>query len=177
MKYHPWCRELHDTQSPYSYAMKGAQLGVTEVAINRTLYTIDRLKRNVLYVLPTALNAADFSKSRFKPAIDESEYLTSIFTDTNTVGLKQAGPTSLFIRGSKGDSNLKSVPASELILDELDEMDQAAIWLALERLSGQLHKRVWGISTPTIPNHGIHKLFMGSTEEQFVFKCPCCSRR
>lgn len=176
-KYHPWVGELHDTWAPFNYCMKGAQLGVTEVAINRTLYTIDRLKRNVLYVLPTQLNAADFSKSRFGPAIAESDYLASMFTDTNSVGLKQAGPTSLYIRGSKGDSNLKSVPASELILDELDEMDQRAIWLSLERLSGQIHKHVWGISTPTIPNFGIHKLFLGSTEEYFVFKCPSCSRQ
>src|SRR5437016_572803 len=58
-KFHPWVRELHDSWASFNWAMKGAQLGVTEVAINRALYTIDRLKRDVLYVLPTALNASD----------------------------------------------------------------------------------------------------------------------
>ncbi len=56
-------------------------------------------------------------------------------------------------------------------------MDQRAIWLALERLSGQIHKFVFSLSTPTIPNFGIHKLFLQGTQEHFYFKCPRCGRR
>lgn len=176
--YHPWVREMHDSRAGFNYAMKGAQLGVTEVAINRAFYVLDQLKRDVLYVLPTAINASDFSKARFGPALRNSPYLANLFTDTNTVNLKQAGINNLYIRGSRGDSNLKSIPVSELILDEVDEMDQKQIWLALERLSGQPsgHRFVWGISTPTIPNYGIHKLYQSSTQEHFVFECPSCSR-
>lgn len=176
-KYHPWVREILDSKAPFNYAMKGAQLGVTEVAINRALYVLDRLQRDVLYVLPTSLNASDFSKARFNAALNLSPYLKSIFCDTDTVNLKRTATNSLYIRGSRGDSNLKSIPVSDLILDEVDEMDQKQIWLALERLSGQLEKHVWAISTPTIPNYGIHKLFLTSTQEHFVFKCPHCGRR
>ena len=175
-KYHPWVKEIHDSKAPFNYAMKGAQLGVTEVAINRAFYTIDQMKRDVLYVLPTSLNASDFAKSRFNTALNESPYLKSIFTDTNSIALKQAGSNTLYIRGSRGDSNLKSIPVSELILDEVDEMDQKQIWLALERLSGNKIKNVLGISTPTIPERGIHKLYKDSTHETFNFKCPGCSR-
>jgi hypothetical protein len=175
-KYHPWVKELHDTWATFNYVMKGAQLGVTEVAINRALYTIDKMKRDVLYVLPTAKNASKFSKSRFGNALALSPYIKAMFTDTNSVDLKQAGQNCLYINGSRGDSNLKSIPASELILDEVDEMEAKQIWLALERLSGQLTKHVWGISTPTIPNFGIHKLYLGSTQEHFTFKCPCCGK-
>ena len=138
---------------------------------------LDQLRRDVLYVLPTALNASDFSKARFATALKHSPHLASIFTDTNTVNLKQAGTCNLYIRGSRGDSNLKSIPVSEMILDEVDEMDQKQIWLALERLSGQQRKTVWSISTPTIPNYGVHKLFQQSTQEHFIFECPCCSRQ
>ena len=137
---------------------------------------LDQLKRDVLYVMPTSLNASDFSKARFSGALNLSPYLKSMFTDTNTVGLKSTGVNSLYIRGSRGDSNLKSIPVSELILDEVDEMDQKAIYLALERLSGQVHKHVVAISTPTIPKYGIHKLYLSSTQEHFFFKCPCCGR-
>ena len=116
--------------------MKGAQLGVTEAAINRALYTIDKLKRDVLYVLPTAGDASDFSKARFGSALDNSLYLKSIFTDTNAVNIKRASANTLYIRGSRGHGGLKSVPVSELILDELDEMDQGRLWLAKERAVG-----------------------------------------
>jgi hypothetical protein len=175
-KYHPWVRDMLNSDAPFNYSMKGAQLGVTEVVINRALYTIDRLKRDVLYVLPTTGVAQDFSRSRFKPALDLSPYLKSIFTDTNTVGLKQAGNTNLYIRGSRGESNLVSIPASVLILDEVDRMDQEKVWLAYERLSGQLRKEIWGVSTPTLPNYGIHKLFQTSTQEHYYFPCPSCRK-
>ena len=174
--YHPWVREMLDSTAPFNYAMKAAQLGITEVAINRALYVLDRLHRDVLYVLPTALNASDFSKARFGSTLHLSPHIKSMFTATDTVNLKQAGANTLYIRGSRGDSNLKSIPVSELILDEVDEMDQKQIWLALERLSGHLEKFVWGISTPTIPNYGIHKLYLTSTQEHFVFQCPRCDR-
>jgi len=175
-KYHPWVRQILDSNAQFNYAMKGAQLGVTEVAINRALYVLDRMQRDVLYVLPTSLNASDFSKARFNAALNLSPYLKSIFTDTDTVNLKRTATNSLYIRGSRGDSNLKSIPVSDLILDEVDEMDQKQIWLALERLSGQLEKHVWAISTPTIPNYGIHKLFLTSTQEHFLFQCPHCGQ-
>lgn len=175
-KYHPWCKEIHDSSASFNTIMKAAQLGLTEVAINVAFFTVDVKKRDVLYVLPTALNASDFSKSRFNTALLHSPYLKELFTDTNTVGLKQAGGVNLYIRGSRGDSNLKSIPVSVLILDEADEMDQKQIWLALERLSGQLHKFVFSLSTPTIPNFGIHKLYLQGTQEHYYFKCPRCGR-
>jgi len=83
---------------------------------------------------------------------------------------------SLYIRGSRGDSNLKSIPIAVLILDELDEMDEKQIWLALERLSGHKEKSVWSISTPTIPKRGVHKMFLQGTQEHYMFKCPHCGR-
>lgn len=175
-KYHPWCKDVHDSSAEFNSTMKAAQMGLTEVAINLAFYTVDILKRDVLYVLPTALNASDFSKSRFNTALLYSPYLKELFTDTNTVGLKQAGGVNLYIRGSRGDSNLKSIPVSVLVLDEADEMDQRAVWLALERLSGQLHKTVHSLSTPTIPQFGIHKLYLQGTQEHFYFKCPRCGR-
>jgi hypothetical protein len=175
-KHHPWVKEMHNSKAPFNYAMKGAQLGVTEILINLAFYTLDQLHRDVLYVLPTTKNSSDFSKSRFSPALKNSPYLASLFTDINSIELKQAGSNTLYIRGSRGDSNLKSIPVSVLLMDEVDEMSQRAISLALERLSGSLFKSVWGISTPTVPNFGIDKLYRSSTQEHFTFKCPCCGR-
>ncbi len=175
-RYHPWCRELHDSKAQWNVSMKSAQAGFTEVGINITLYTIDVLKQNVLYVLPTLGEASDFSRTRFNPALNLSPYLKDVFTDANNVGLKMAGNTALYIRGSRGDSNLKSIPVSTLILDELDEMDQSQIELAIQRLSGQLEKKVWYISTPTIPTHGVSLEYAKSTQEHFYFTCPGCSK-
>jgi hypothetical protein len=175
-KYHPWVRELHDSWAPENYAMKSAQMGVTEVGLNRAFYTLDILKRDVLYLLPTSLIAGDFSRARFGSAIALSPYLQAMFTDTNTVSLKQAGSNVLYIRGSRGESNLVSIPVSEIILDEVDRMSTSAIGMAKQRQTGQLQKHLWGISTPTVHNKGIHALFLNSTQEHFTFECPHCGR-
>lgn len=175
-KYHPWCRELHDSKATWNVSMKSAQAGFTEVGINVALYSVDVLRRNVLYVLPTMGDASDFSRSRFNPALRMSPYLKRVFTDANNVGLKMSDNVSLYIRGSRGDANLKSLPVAVLILDELDEMDQSQIELALHRLRGQPEKKVWYISTPTTPSHGVALEYAKSTQEHFRFRCPGCNK-
>ena len=76
-KHHPWCREIHNSKAAFTVAMKAAQLGITEAGINRAFFVLDQLKRDVLYVLPTTLNASDFSKARFATALKLSPYLKS----------------------------------------------------------------------------------------------------
>lgn len=174
-KRHPWCRELHDSKASWNVSMKSAQAGFTEVGINLALYYVDVKRSNVLYLLPTLGESSDFAKSRFNPAL-RSPHLKDVFTSANNDRLKMAGDVALYIRGSRGDSNLKSIPVSIAILDELDEMDKSQIELVMHRLRGQPEKKVWFISTPTTPGHGVSIEYELSTKEHFVFKCPGCGR-
>jgi len=178
-RYTPWSEQMMDSTASFNYAMKGAQLGVTEVLINLAFFILDIKQRNVLYVLPTSLIAGNFSKARFSPALKTSPKLQEMFTDTNRETLKVAGRAVLYITGSRGEGNLKEKPANVLLLDEIDAMDQKAVWRALERLSGKPRDKrmVWGISTPTIPNYGIHKLYLTGTQEHYMFPCPHCEKQ
>jgi hypothetical protein len=171
----PWCRELHDSKASWNVSMKSARAGFTEVGINLALYYIDVRRENVLYVLPTLGDSSDFAKSRFNPAL-RSRYLKDVFTSANNDRLKMAGDTALYIRGSRGDSGLKSIGAAIVILDELDEMDKSQIELVMHRLRGEPEKRVWFISTPTTPDHGVSVEYNLSTQEHYMFKCPFCGK-
>lgn len=176
-KHHPWAREMHDCDSEIMVGQKGAQLGFTEVALNKTFYNIDILGNSVLYLLPEAIpGASNFSTSRFDPALELSPHLSSLFSDVKNIGHKRAGSANLFIRGSRSRSQLKSIPVSVAILDEVDEMVQKNIALIFERLSGQMEKQSFLLSTPTIENKGINAYFKQSTQDHWFFKCPCCSR-
>ena len=77
---------------------------------------------------------------------------------------------------SKSRSGLKSIPVGFIMLDEVDEMEQDNIPLVFERAAGQVEKMVWALSTPTIPNYGINKLYRDTSKEHFFFKCPKCSK-
>jgi len=126
--------------------------------------------------LPSENDASDFSSSRFDPALEESEHLRAMFSDVNNVGLKRAGNSTLFVRGGKSRSRLKSVPTGFIVLDEVNEMPEENIPLVLERFSGQTIKQCMMISTPTVPKEGINKYYLASTMEKFFFDCPHCGK-
>lgn len=175
-EYHPWLREMHDCTSEVIVGQKAAQMGFTEWALNRTFFAIDVLGDSVLYVLPSDSDASDFSASRFDPALEMSDHLSTIFSDVKNVGHKRAGSASLFVRGSRSRSKLKSLPAARMKFDEVDEMVQENIPLALERMSGQPVRSVEYLSTPTLEGYGINKLYEDSTQNHYFFKCSSCSR-
>lgn len=177
-KFHPWTREMHDSRAISNVGQKSAQMGFTEVVLNVTFFKIDYERVDCLYILPSQHpDASDFSASRFDPALELSPYLSTMFSEVKNVGHKRAGATNLYIRGSRSRSGLKSIPAGFIVFDELAEMDQANIPLAMERSAGQLEKQDWKISTPTIEDANINVYFKQSTMEHFFFKCPSCSKQ
>lgn len=176
-KHHPWLREMHDSKAELNVGQKAAQMGFTETVLNISLFNIDVLRESVMYILPSKIpDAADFSSARFDVALELSEHLANLFTDSKNIGHKRAGSANLYIRGSKSRAGLKSVPAGFLVFDEVDEMNQKNIPLAFERSSGQPIKKAWMISTPTADDIGINEYYKNTTQENFVFKCPACSR-
>lgn len=176
-RHHPWLKEMHDSVAEFNVGQKSAQMGYTETVLNVVFYNIDVMRRDCLYVLPSKTpDASDFSAARFDPALELSEHLAKIFSDVKNIGHKRAGTTNLYIRGSKSRAGLKSVPTGLVILDEVEEMDQDNIPLAMERMSGQIHKQCWAISTPRIHEEGINKLYNTTTQEHYFFKCPSCNK-
>lgn len=174
---HPWLYEIHTSKAPFNVIQKGAQLGVTESVLNITFYKIDVERTDCLYVLPSKTpDASEFSAARFDPALELSEHLSKLFSEVKNIGHKRAGTTNLYIRGSKSKAGLKSVPVGNIVLDEVDEMNQDNIALAGERMSGQQTKQQWNLSTPTIDNFGINRLYLNTTQEEYFFKCPSCSK-
>jgi hypothetical protein len=176
--FHPWLYEMHLADSSRVIGQKSAQMGYSEWLLNMTFYAMDIEGVSVLYILPSDGDASDFSAARFDKALEASDYLARFFADVKNVGHKRAGNTSLYVRGSKSRSKLKSIDTALLIFDEMDEMSKDNFNLALERQSGQRvdTKQVLCVSTPTREGVGINAQYQLSTQEHFWFKCPSCSR-
>lgn len=176
--HHPWLYEMHTAEAERLVGQKSAQMGFTEWALNRTFYAMDVQGVSVLYILPSNDDASDFSAARFDKALENSDYLSKFFSDVKNVGHKRAGNASLYVRGSRSRSKLKSIDTALLVFDEMDEMSQENFSLALERQSGQRldTQHVLALSTPTIEDKGINAEFKRSTQEHYMFKCPRCSR-
>lgn len=177
-KHHPWSKEWMDCDMDWT-GMKAAQMSMTMSALARGLFTIDVRRNDVLYVLPKRNpDATDFSKAKFDTLLELSPHLSQMFSNVKNVGHKQAGNVNFFLRGSRSKSALKSISVGLKVYDEFDEMNQRNVALANERSSGFLaeDKQTIKISTPTVPDFGIAREIVNTTQEHYMFRCPRCGK-
>lgn len=175
----PFQRDVYDDfgskATPTVDVMKSGQCGISAAAVSLTLYAGDRWDANVLYVLPGAQDAYDFSDSRVAPAVEASPYLAMRFADgTSNKGLKRIGNAWLYFRGSVSEKKALSIPADVLILDEYDRLDQRNVPKFRKRLGSpkslKLERR---FSNPSFPEAGIHRLYLDSDQRVWLVRCRC----
>lgn len=167
---------------------KGAQIGISECEILRTLHGLiyNKYIQGVLYLFPTADDVSEFSKARFAPLIsDNFEAIGQFVHTTDSTTIKRINKSLLYLRGARGTSDiagskkdsskLRSIPVDKLVFDECDLMDPKMIDLALERVShSSIQERVY-LSTPSIPDFGIDKLYQNSDQRLWMIKCKHCN--
>jgi len=179
--------QIYEDDHPFIVVMKPAQVGVSELAVTRAIHALDigprwwetgKLGLNVAYLFPTITALSDFSKERISGIMEESDYLSSLFSDGwDQVAFKQVGHSYLYLRGAWTNSRntgLKTFPADVLILDEFDEMDTASVAMAEKRLRASAVRRKLYISTPTLPGTGIHEQYLMSDQHEWETPCFAC---
>jgi phage terminase large subunit GpA-like protein len=173
--------------APKQCYKKGAQMGVTEINVFKSMHGLIHSKypQGVLYLFPTALDVSDFLKGRFQTLIrDNPKEVGAFVQDTDAVSIKRVRKAMLYLRGArsttkiegikKSSSQLKGVPVDRDVFDECDEMEPTMIDIARERLSHSEIKEESYLSTPSIPDYGIDKLFQGSDQRIRMIRCEHC---
>jgi len=175
---HEYLRDLYADQHPHVVIEKAAQMGASELAISRALYTcVTRDGVCVILFFPTDQDVRDFSRHRVAPALEDLRQ-AGLLDDTgarktDNVGLREVGRSVLYFRGMQSGIRMKSVPADFLIFDELDESPPEFKPLARERLSHSDMKWILELSTPTLPDYGIDVEFRRSDQRYWHVECGC----
>jgi len=166
--------------------IKGAQMGITEVWVLKTLHGMlyNKYKSGALYLFPTRDDVGDFSKSRFDPLIADNPVIGAKVHSTDSKNIKRIGRGFLYLRGAratksisdtrKSSSQLKSIPVDRIVFDERDEMSDEMVTLAEERVSHSEVQEMMYLGTPTIPDYGIDAQFQGSDQRVWMIKCDHC---
>jgi hypothetical protein len=187
-KGHEYQVEPMQDRSRVCVSMKGAQLGWSEQEVLKTLWGMiyGVYKKGVLYLFPTSDDVSDFSMSRFSPLIADNPCIGKYVQSTDRANIKRIGRAMLYLRGArsttkveglkKDASKLRSIPVDKLVCDELDLMDPDMVVMAQERLSHSDVKEESYLSTPTIPDFGIDKMYKNSDMRVWMIKCPSCGR-
>ena len=169
-------------------AMKGAQMGLSEVNVLRTLHghIYGRYPQGTLYLFPTRDDVTDFSKGRFQPLIEDNPVIKKHVKNTDAANIKRVGDSMLYFRGARAgkkiggikatSSALKSVPVDRIVYDERDEMSDEMVDLASERISHSDVQEEFFLSTPTIPDYGIDRLYQESDQRVWMIKCGKCGK-
>lgn len=184
---HEYELEMLSCDAPRQCYKKGAQMGVTEVNVLKSMYGLifSKYPQGVLYLFPTNLDVSDFSKGRFQTLIRDNPKDVGLYVqDTDAVAIKRVQRAFLYLRGArstsriegiqKTSSQLRSIPVDRLVGDESDLFEPFMIDLARERLSHSEIKEESYLSTPSIPDYGIDKLYQGSDQRVWMIRCEHC---
>ena len=173
---HEYLYGLYADEAPFTVIRKAAQMGASEYAISRALHFSITYGGRTMYFFPTDNDVGEFSRDRFAPAVEGSEYLQQLVRDTDTAGLKQIGYGSIYFRGTRSRTRMKSVPGDFLIFDEMDEMAPTNVELARKRIGHSDFGWELSLSTPTMPGYGIDAEFQKTDQRHWLLKCDGCGR-
>lgn len=186
VKGHEYQSDILSCDDRVQVCIKGAQMGITEVWVLKTLHGMihGKYPKGSLYLFPTQNDVGDFSKARFDPLIDANPCIGSYVNSTDSQFIKKIHDGFLYLRGARSTKNiggekkssaqLKSIPVDRIVFDERDEMSDDMVTLAEERVSHSKVQELMFLGTPTIPDIGVDAMFKKSTQNMWFIKCQHC---
>ncbi len=190
----PYLMEIMDVLSTSSrvrevVVCKGAQLGLTEMAVNWLFYLVDHVGGPILALQPTDDDASDWSKQRVTPSIElcprVREKIKSSRTRSSgdTIMLKEFLDSDLFLSGTNSPASLASKPIGNLYCDEVDRWpgnvggEGDPIELVKQRMSTFPLGKMFVTSTPvTLESSTVWKVYQKSDRRVYEVACPECGQ-
>lgn len=179
---HAYLKQIYEDQSPEIVYEKSAQSGFTERMITEALWLPDQYKENSLYIFPTSGTVSDLVQERVDEPINNDPYLAFISgrakkllgKQADKIQLKRMAKGFVYFRGSNKPTQITSVSADAIFVDELDRMEQENVPYFAKRYQHSARKWARWASTPTIPGFGIDAKFRESDQHYLYIKCPIC---
>ena len=162
--------------------LKGAQIGMTTLAVGLALYCVAVRRLNVGYFLPDNDFAARFDDTRVRPVI-RSARLRNAMRDGNfrgaaPKGLKEfpgtEGSRFLYIVGLRDVGNAISMPLDVLIRDEVDDIPHENLKWSNDRLDASRLSLTVNLGVGRKPGAGIHAMYAAGDRRTWRVSCLGC---
>lgn len=175
---HCFLLDLYTDRSQEIVVKKGSQIGVSTFAILKSLHDAKYLGINQIHTLPTVSDVQKFVPGKVNQIIRMNPCIfKDISGDVDAVTQKQIGKAFLYYRGTFMEREAIMLTSDRNIYDEVDKSNAKVIRDYSSRLSdSELGEKIF-LSTPTIPDFGIDKLFQQSDQKHWRFTCPKCGCR
>lgn len=184
---YPFMIPIYADPHPDKTIMKASQLSVTEFGVNFALACCSVLNgTSVIYTMPAKPDASRLSKQRISTVVAENKHLFVDYKKTefgkarkekehyDSVLEKQIKDSFLHLQGTWMDKQAISIPADLLIHDEINFCKGDILGKFRSRLGNS--RRKWRLiySTPTWPEVGVHKEFLQTDQNHWMYKCENC---
>jgi len=171
----PYWIEKKPLGQPHSFVCtKSTQAGVTTMALVRMLHFMTHWTGKVMYMMPRQKDVLDMVGTRLDPILARSPMLNKLRGTPDNMQTKQIGNS--FVYFQEGTMEPRSIPVDLLFVDEVDLTDPANIGTATNRLDASNWKLRYYLSTPTVNNYGIHKMWLSSDMRHWLVRCPSCGK-
>jgi len=179
-KRHGYLWGIANDDHDHVVVQKSAQCGISELEVAHMLWLVDSQLGNALYIFPAGEQMRDFVDGRVKTAITGNTFLEDRcrgnFSTKQIHWGTQGSPEIriIYFRGSNKMSQIISVDASRLKVDEVDQCDAVNLAALEKRLGAATQPIQHWFSTPTHPEQGINAMYLESDQRKWHIKCEHC---
>ncbi len=167
--------DIYNDLSPHQVILKAPQIGATVMNTLKSLYVAKKLKRQIIYTLPTQSDIQDMVGGSINRIIAQNPILMEWVKDHDTVEQKTVGESMIFYRGTFTQKQAMMIPSGLNIHDEVDSSDPDIITNYETRLQAQEDGGWrWYFSHPSLAGHGVDIYWNQSDQKEWYVTCPSC---
>jgi hypothetical protein len=169
--------DIYNDLSPNQVWLKPPQIGATVCNTLKSFYVAKKLRRQIIYTLPTQGDVQDMVGGSINRIISQNPLLMSWVKDHDTVEQKQVGDSMIFYRGTFTAKQAMMIPSGLNIHDEVDASDPNVITQYETRLQAQEDGGwKWYFSHPSLSGRGVDVYWEQSDKKEWFIKCNECKK-
>lgn len=165
--------DIYADSSPFVCSMKCAQIGFTTFEILKSLFEAKNENADIIYVLPTADDVKKFSGGKTNRIIANNPILQDWTADKDSVEQKKVGKATIYYQGSWTPRAALMISAKKLIVDEYDRCKPEIVEQYDSRLQAISNPKKAFFSNPSLPDFGVHKLYLQSDQKKWNISHSC----
>ena len=161
--------------------IKCTQVGATEAMLNIVGYVMDRMKRRMMYVLPTDAIIKQFSEHRMQRFLQACECLQGNYVENSADKMLEFAGGFLKFASSENKADLASWSIPYIFFDEEDKYpfklagESTPAKLGEERTKNWAAPKRYHVSSPSLKTGPIYRAWESvDVQHHFYVPCPHC---
>lgn len=170
--------DIYNDLSPLQVLLKPPQIGATVMNALKSFWVAKKLRRQIIYTLPTISDVQDMVGGSFNRIIAQNPILMDWVKDHDTVEQKSVGDSIIFYRGTFTAKQAMMIPSGLNIHDEVDASNMEVITQYENRLQAQEDGGWrWYFSHPSLAGHGVDVYWQQSDKKEWFITCQDCNEK